>query len=429
MRVAFLTRLTILALTLAAAVGTSFAGGLVGVRALSRPAEAGPVASAVTLQQTGEKATLVFEMTAAVAVQAYVLDEPSRVIVDLPETAFVLDPASGRAGSLAGGLVKSFRFGLLAPGKSRVVIDLAGPAKIVRAASGLTPAGGAFRLTIDLAGSDAASFHVAATAARKGLAALAAPAKPDPTRPLVVLDPGHGGSDTGATTRDVAEKTIVFEFAKALAARLDAGGEVRTMLTRTDDTFVPLGERVRIAEEANAGLFVSIHADMLSESSVQGATVYTLSDRASDAHAARLAENENAADVAGGAIDRTEAAGLSDILSDLTRRETRVLGRSFARNLIGVWRDVGDLNKNPLRSARFRVLKAADFPSVLFELGYLSNVGDLKNLSSTEWRAKAVEKVAGAVERFMRSAPSDTMPADATAALTVGRSAVVNATP
>ena len=417
MRPTFLTCL-LTAILLALAAPAASAGGLVGVRALARPVEAGPVVSTVTLQQNGDKATLLFEMTSTVAAQAYVMDEPARVIVDLPETAFVLDPASGRAGGIAPGLIRAFRFGLFAPGKSRIVIDLAGPAKIVRAASGPTPAGGAFRLTVELTGTDAPTFRAAAANARRTLAALAEPAKPDATRPLVVLDPGHGGSDTGATTRDIAEKTIVFEFAKALAARLEAGGEVRTLLTRTDDTFVPLGERVRIAEDANAGLFVSIHADMLSESSVQGATVYTLSDRASDAHAAHLADNENAADLAGGLGDKAEAAGLSDILSDLTRRETRVLGRSFARNLVGVWRDVGELNKNPLRSARFRVLKAADFPSVLFELGYLSNANDLKSLSSSEWRGKAVEKVAGAIERFMQTAPSD-----ATAALALGHAA------
>lgn len=393
------------------------AGGLVGVRALARPADAGPVASAVTLEQGNGRAALVFEMTSSVAAQAYVLDEPARVIVDLPETAFVLDPASGRPGQIASGLVRAFRFGLFAPGKSRVVIDLAGPARIVRVSSGPTPAGGAFRFAVELASSDSVSFRAAALEARRTLALAAEPAKADGSKPLVVLDPGHGGSDTGATAKEINEKTIVFDFAKSLAARLEAGGQVRSLLTRTDDSFVPLGDRVRIAEEANANLFVSIHADMLTEPTVQGATVYTLSDRASDAHAARVAENENAADRFGGTVDKAEAAGLNDILSDLTRRETRVLGRSFARNLIGVWRDVGDLNKNPLRSARFRVLKAADFPSVLFELGYLSNTSDLKSLSSPEWRAKAVEKVAGAIERFLRATPGEPV-----AALAVGRS-------
>ncbi len=403
-RLSRLSRLAALAIALMPALAQ--AGGLVGVRALSRQSET-PLASAVSLEQRSSGAQLVFTMTAPVAVSAYVLDEPARVIVDLPETGFVLDPAAGRATSLSSGLVRAFRFGAQAPGKSRIVIDLSGPARILRAESDRTAAGGAFRLVVDLAPTDSATFRTAAAEARRVMALAAEPPAPDPQRPVVVLDPGHGGTDLGATAKDVAEKNIVFDFAKALQARLDKGGEVRTVLTRSDDTFVPLGERVRFAENANASLFVSIHADHLSETSVQGATVYTLSDRASDAHAARVAENENASDKVGGVVDKAEAAGLSDILSDLTRRETKVLGRSFARGLVSAWRDVGELNKNPLRSAGFRVLKAADFPSVLFELGYLSNVSDLKSLTSPEWREKAVEKVAAAIERFLRTQPRE----------------------
>ena len=400
------------------------AGGLVGVRALSRVADAVPLASAVSLEQGVSGAQLVFTMTAPIVASAYVLDEPARVIVELPETGFVLDPASGRAGTVGVGLVRAFRFGAYLPGKSRVVIDLAGPARIVRAASDKTAAGGAYRLIVELAATDAATFRVAAADSRRVLASVAEPPAPNLTKPVVILDPGHGGADLGATAKEVVEKVIVFDFARALQARLDAGGEVRSLLTRTDDTFVPLGDRVRFAENANANLFVSIHADHLSEANVQGATVYTLSDRASDAHAARVAENENASDRVGGVVDKAGAADLSDILSDLTRRETKVLGRSFARGLVSAWRDVGELNKNPLRSAGFRVLKAVDFPSVLFELGYLSNAGDLKSLTSPEWREKAVEKVAVAIERFLRSQPSE-----ATSVVASGRVIAVSATP
>lgn len=385
------------------------AAGLIGARALSKAGDAGPIASAVSLSQGSGSAILAFEMTSTVEAHAYVLDNPARVIVDLPETAFVLDPASGRVGQGVGsGLVRAYRFGQVAPGKSRIVIDLAGPAKVQRVGSGSTPAGGAYRLSVELAATDAVAFRAAAADARKALAQLAEPAKPNMALPLVVLDPGHGGVDLGATSKDIQEKTIVFEFAKALSDRLKAGGEVRCQMTRTDDTFIPLAERVQIAVQANANLFVSIHADTLSETNVQGATAYTLSDRASDAHAARVADNENASDRVGGVIDKAEAAGLNDILSDLTRRETRVLSRSFARGLVSAWRDVGDLNKNPLRSAGFRVLKAPDFPSVLFELGYLSNGADLKNLSSPEWRERAVERVAQSIERFLKTQPLDT---------------------
>lgn len=395
------------------AAAPAAAGGLVGVRALAQSGLSTPVASAATLDQGSARARLAFDLTAPVEASATVLDEPDRVVVDLPETAFVLDPALGRAGSLGRGLIRSYRFGAAAAGRSRVVIDLAGPARIVRVAAEPTPAGGASRLVIDLAATDTASFRASAAEARRRAANAAEPAKLSRVRPVVVLDPGHGGADTGATARDAAdkrdvlEKTIVFDFAKALAARLEADGEVRCVMTRTDDTFIPLGERVRIAEEAGASLFVSIHADRLSEPGVQGATVYTLSDRASDAGAARVAEHENSSDRAAGLADQAEADGLKNILSDLTHRETRVLGRSFARGLVSAWREVGDLNKNPLRSAGFRVLRAADFPSVLFELGYLSNPNDLKNLSSPEWRDRAVARVAAAIERFMRAQPGE----------------------
>lgn len=403
------SRRLLAALAIAAGLSSpAAAGGLMGARALAKSGEAGPIVSAVSLSQGAGAAKLTFEMTSTVEANAYVLDDPARVIVDLPETAFVLDPASGRAGQIGqSGLIRSYRFGLIAPGKSRIVIDLSGPAKIQRVSSGVTPAGGAYRLAIELASGNATAFRAAASEARKTLVQLAEPAPVIATRPLVVLDPGHGGIDLGAVSKDVQEKQIVFDFAKALADRLKAGGEVRCMMTRTDDTFIPLAERVQIAQQANANLFVSIHADTLFEANVQGATAYTLSDRASDAHAARVADNENASDRVGGAADRAEAAGVNDILSDLTRRETKVLSRSFARGLVSAWRDVGDLNKNPLRSAGFRVLKAPDFPSVLFELGYLSNAADLKNLSSAEWREKAVERVAQSIERFLRTQPND----------------------
>jgi N-acetylmuramoyl-L-alanine amidase len=388
----------------------AMAAGLVGARALGRP-DSGPVVSAVAVEQSGAKAKLVFQMTAQAPVTALVLDEPARIVVDMPDTAFILDPASGSAASLGDrGLIKSYRFGQFAPGKSRIVIDLRGPAKVVRAMSEPTESGGAYRLVVELAGTDLPAFRAAAAESARQMAAGGIAAPVDKSKPLVVLDPGHGGADTGATNGDIVEKSVVFEFARALAKRLEIDGLVRVMMTRTDDTFVPLTDRVRIAEEADANLFVSIHADTLREHDVQGATVYTLSDKASDALAARVAEQENDADRAGGLVDTAEAAGVSDILSDLARRETRVLGRSFARSLVAYWREVGELNKNPLRSARFRVLKAADFPSVLFELGYMSNTHDLGQLTSAEWRERAVASVASSIERFLR-APQPDIPA------------------
>jgi len=371
----------------------------------ARPSE--PVSAiAARLEQQKDRARLVFETTAEVTPSVFPVADPYRIVVDLPELAFRLDPEIGRPPKDKRGddeLVTSFRFGQFAPGRSRIVIDLARPAKIARAESdskSKTP-----RLVIELEPSDAASF--AAEAARRAPAAprtaATEPAPPPPGgKPLLVIDPGHGGVDVGAAgPHGEQEKTIVLEFARALKAKLEADGKLRVVLTRNEDAFMALDERVRVARQAGAELFLSIHADTLGEASVEGATVYTVSARASDAEAAKIAEKENFADRAAGLERKTEDAGeVGDILYDLTRRETRAYSRVFARTLIAYWQTVGHLNKNPSRSAGFVVLKAFDIPSVLLELGYLSSARDLSRLVSPEWRERAADATAQALERY-----------------------------
>jgi N-acetylmuramoyl-L-alanine amidase len=173
-------------------------------------------------------------------------------------------------------------------------------------------------------------------------------------------------------------------------------------MTRSDDTFIPLDERVRVARERQAALFISIHADWLpkSEGDVQGATVYTQSDTASDKEAARLAEAENRADVIAGIDLTSEPNDVADILIDLAQRETKTFSTHFAHTLVGEFKGAIRLHKNPIKSARFVVLKAPDVPSVLIELGYVSNQDDLKLLSSAAWRAKAVQSMVAAIDTF-----------------------------
>ena len=398
--------LAVLCAALASGAGAQ-ASGLVGARAASRVAGTGPAAVAVRLEQGSGVARLVFDLTASVEAKAFVLADPNRVIIDLPETAFLLDPSSGRSAETKGkaaGIIKSYRFGLFAPGRSRIVIDLGQPARIVRASAEANATTGTARLVVELAQTDAASFQAAAGRSVAPLsAAIAKVASVSPanaSKPLVVLDPGHGGVDTGAAgNKDAVEKNIVADFAHDLAAKLEASGKVRVLLTRTSDVFVALGDRVKIAEDAHADLFVSIHADTLTETFVQGATVYTLSDKASDVEAARVADKENAADRAGGLTDVQDVIGVNDILHDLTRRETRALSHGFARTLVDYWRQIGNLNKNPMRSAGFRVLKAPEVPSVLLELGYLSNEKDISLLTSPEWRQRSVARIADSIER------------------------------
>jgi N-acetylmuramoyl-L-alanine amidase len=271
-----------------------------------------PVADGFAMQTAGDVSRLIFDLTTSVAARAHVLADPDRVIVDLPEVNFQLDPAlglpaAGKATSVRkpakgaktpglDGLVSSFRFGLVAVGKSRIVIDLAGPARVLRAVSEPGLEGRGARLIIELARTDRGSFLAAAASAGLERATVPPPtpgpaASGEGAAPMVVLDAGHGGIDTGALGASGAlEKDIVFEFAKALAARLEAGKKVRVSLTRDSDVFISLGERVRRARAAGASLFISIHADTLTDDrSVSGATVYTASDKASDAEAARVA--------------------------------------------------------------------------------------------------------------------------------------------
>jgi N-acetylmuramoyl-L-alanine amidase len=293
------------------------------------------------------------------------------------------------------------------------VIDATGPVRVDRAfvleAVDNQPA----RLVIDLVPIDRTAFmrnlqmesrQPRATETRK---AEREPAKRPPSndgRPLVVIDPGHGGPDTGTIAASgEMEKAIVLEFAQALQGKLEKSGKYRVAMTRTDDRFVALGERVRTARSQGAALFVSIHADALAargENDVRGATVYTVSDTASDAEAARLAENENKADAIAGVDLSSEPEEVADILIDLTQRETKNFSHQFARTVVGELKAAAKLHKHPLKSAGFKVLKAPDVPSVLIELGYVSNKQDLKLMMSEAWRTRTTEAVAQAVNTF-----------------------------
>ena len=368
-------------------------------------ATANPVATEARLAGDDKQTRFVLELDRRIDLHAFALADPYRVVLDIPQVNFQLPPQVGQAGR---GLVKAFRFGLVMPGGSRVVMDLTRPATIDKAyvldaANGQSP-----KLVVELTATDRASFLRALSAeSRAELRPAAAPdvvkAASEDKRPVVVVDPGHGGIDNGTTaSTGEMEKAIVLDFASALRERLEKGGKYRVVMTRSDDTFVQLADRVKIARNESAALFVSIHADALprNEGDAQGATIYTLSDTASDAEAARLAETENRADVIAG-IDLTEEpADVADILIDLARRETKMFSNRFARLLLGEMKGVVRLHKDPLKSAGFRVLKAPDIPSVLVELGYVSNKDDLHHLVSDDWRSRTVRSVAQAIDAF-----------------------------
>jgi N-acetylmuramoyl-L-alanine amidase len=327
------------------------------------------------------------------------LSNPHRLVIDLPEIEFggPAEPGSAR------GLVSDYRYGLIAPGKGRIVLDLSGPVDIVNSFV-LDPVGEEpARLVIDLSPGEEEAFAAAALADSAGSAAPEAPKAPvvGMGRPVVVIDPGHGGIDSGAVGDDgLLEKDVTLSFGQELARRLKENGELEPVLTRDGDDFMSLPERVEVARRHGAALFISIHADSVRQDYVRGATVYTLSDDASDELAAALAERENRSDILAGLALEDQPDDVADILFDLARRETRNLSVRFAQDLVGDMKEKVTLNSNPYRRASFRVLKAPDVPSVLLELGYLSNDEDEALFRSKDWPKAEAGIVAEAIQAF-----------------------------
>jgi N-acetylmuramoyl-L-alanine amidase len=395
--------------------------------AASTPAAAPefPIASDVRLAGDSKQTRFVLDLDKSIPFRAFALADPYRVVVDIPQINFQLPAGVGAAGR---GLIKAFRYGLVMPGGSRIVFDLTGPARIANSYLLDAANGQPARLVVELEEVDRATFvqslevesrpmlkPVIADAAEVAAAAEAAkPAAPADLRPVIVIDPGHGGIDNGTQSGGESEKNLVLGFGLALRDRIEHSGKYRVVMTRSDDTFIPLADRVRIARNQSAALFVSIHADALPrrEGDAQGATIYTLSDRASDTEAERLAETENKADAIGGVNLTEEPTDVADILIDLVQRETRTFSNRFAHLLAGEMKNTTRMYKHPLKSAGFRVLKAPDVPSVLVELGYVSNKSDLQHLVSENWRSKTVGSVAQAIDAFFAKRMATAAPAN-----------------
>lgn len=399
---------------LSAGVASAPAAGA-GARASAGQAETPPThnaadASDARLGGDEKRTRFIVDLSNNIEFFAFTLPDPYRVVIDLPQVGFHLPAKAGKEGR---GLVKAYRYGLMMPGGSRIVLDATGPVRIDKAFILDAIEGQPARLVIDLVPVDRETFM-------RNLALQAKPPRQSQPkadresraedsgdiRPVVVIDPGHGGLDAGTTAGGgEAEKSIVLDFATELRRRLEQTEKFRVVMTRTDDSFVPLGERVRIARAAKAGLFISVHADALArrDAETRGATVYTLSDQASDDEAARLAESENKADAIAGVDLSTEPGEIADILIDLAQRETRTFSTQFARTLVTELKAAARLHKHPLRSAGFKVLKAPDVPSVLLELGYVSSPHDLKLMTSEAWRGRVADAITRAVVAFFGS--------------------------
>jgi N-acetylmuramoyl-L-alanine amidase len=396
-------------------LGIPWGGGAAGAPASGAPMSGVPgdafkdfpVASEVRLGGDESQTRMVVDFSRKVDIRAFTLANPYRVIIDLPQVIFRLPPPTGESGR---GLVKAFRYGLMMTGGSRIVIDLTRPARVEKSflldAANDQPA----RLVLDLAAVDRDAFMrtiALETRVREPTPAAKSQPNSDPhlrdARPIIVLDPGHGGIDNGTKAASgEMEKTIVLEFALLLRDKIEKTGKYHVVMTRSDDSFVALADRVSFARAQQASLFISIHADALprGEGDAQGASVYTLSETASDSEAARLAETENRADVIAGVDLTSEPDDVADILIDLAQRETKSFSVQFARGVIDSMRAVARMHKNSLKSAGFRVLKAPDIPSVLIELGYVSNRQDIKSLISPDWREHTADSIAQAIDRF-----------------------------
>jgi N-acetylmuramoyl-L-alanine amidase len=353
-----------------------------------------------------ERTRFIADLSKKVDVHVFALANPYRVIVDAPDVNFQMPEGIGKEKR---GLITAYRYGLFAPGKSRIVIDVSGPFLIDKAFVLEPRDDQPARLVVDLVPTDEKTFQAKLKEAKPPEQASAAsmPLPPPPVRApdakqVIVLDPGHGGIDPGTSSADgVTEKEVVLAFAKSLKAKLEATGRYEVYLTREDDTFLPLRERVEFAQKKGAGLFLSIHADYFPQQTEKatGATVYTLSEQASDEEAKELATKENFSDaLAGVALPSDSDEVVANILIDLAQRETQNRSTVFARSIVGEL--AGNLHTHKMRSAGFRVLKAPDIPSVLLEVGFLSNPDDEKHLVSDAWRDRMGNSLVEAIDGY-----------------------------
>ncbi len=369
-------------------------------------AAAQPVATGVRIGVHPSATRFVIDLSAAVEYRIFTLSDPYRVVIDLPEISWRLPPGAPASGV---GLIAAYRYGLFKPGTSRVVLDVKGPVAVASAFV-LPPAEGRqYRLVLDLKAVSRDEFERLARAGLPPPPSVADRPEPEPPaaarrlddRRVVVIDPGHGGVDPGAVgASGIPEKDITLAIARDLKREMEATGRYKVVLTRDRDIFVRLRKRIAIARAAGAELFISLHADSIGNPAVRGASVYTLSEKASDKEAALLAKKENKVDIIAGIDLSNELSEVTGILIDLAQRETMNDSVLFASMLVvDLLREINLLQKSH-RFAGFAVLKAPDVPSVLFELGYLSNRKEEQQLRSPHHRAKIIAAVLRAADRY-----------------------------
>ena len=351
-----------------------------------------------------DRVRLTLDIAPETAFSIFTLNEPDRLVIDFPALEWQVPPEMLKNIPY----VETLRYGLFQRNRARLVAMLTAPVRVERAFT--IPPGGSEpgRLVIDLAPVSRAIFDDTA-----GWPELARwrdggpPAVPVEAegRAVVVIDPGHGGPDPGATANGVTEKAVVLDFSKRLAAIINDHPDFVAVLTREKDEFVPLAERVARAHQARANLMISVHADTLLTGVARGFSIYTLSEKGTDDASEALARRENRADLLAGADLGGDSDDITQLLIELAQRGTSVESVKLAEAVIlEVAEDVEVLRTKPHRQANFRVLKAPDIPSILLELGFLNSARDRERLTDPVWQDRAARAVMQGIERWTASA-------------------------
>jgi len=358
-----------------------------------------------------DRARLVIDLAAKTEFSFVSLTEPDRLAIDVRAGTFSVPEPTGEPTDTT--IISSYAVEQAAPDRVRTTLFLAGPAQLQQAYV-LDPfEDQPARLVVDIIPADAATFAANVEKDRAASAAVETAAQSTPaggselpvaTKPLVVIDPGHGGIDSGAEAANgIKEKDIVLAFSQKLQQLLIASGRFDVALTREDDTYLRLEERVELARTNKADIFISIHADSFQQPEIRGASVYTRDENATDVLDKVLADNENKSDVIAGFAMPQMAPEVVDILLDLMRREMRVQSYVAAQAIVHQLEPSVALRRFPVRQADFFVLQAPDVPSVLIELGFLSNLDDITNLTQSDWQDRTAEAIARGISTYFDS--------------------------
>lgn len=384
-----------------------------------------PEVSGLRFGLDDHRTRVVLDLDRVLRYQVDAQGDPDRLVVDLDEVQWRVEPGPDVRPR---GLVRGHKYGRLEPGRSRLIVDMRQPFRVIGSII-LPPSRDSrhYRLVIDLVAAERSANEATAqpgtplpeprpeTAAAApspnpllgNTNGLAKPPSAPRSPPVIVIDPGHGGADPGAVAVSGAfEKDLVLEMALDLRRLIEQTGRYRVALTRDSDVFIRLRDRITKARELNGRVFISLHADSLRVAELRGASVYTLSETASDAEAARLATEENQADVLAGTDLSRHDAAVATILLDLAQRDTNNRSITFADLLAEELSAVAPMVRRHRRFAGFAVLKSPDVPSVLLELGYLSNPDDARNLAEPDYRAKLSKAIVRAVDRFFADPPT-----------------------